>query len=116
MQGQGADDTTLLDLFSRRVRDKVFLLKEGLWTDRAYDAETMAEGMQKVEAFSAEHFALLDAKPELKPYLAFSERMIVVLEGQAYRVEPAPAPESPAPESPEPEGDKDGEAAKVERR
>ncbi len=116
LQGQGDDDTTLLDLFSRRVRDKVFLLKEGLWTDRAYDAETMAEGMQKVEAFSAEHFALLDTKPELKPYLAFSERMIVVLDGQAYRIEPAAAAEAPAPESAKPEGDKDGEAAKVERR
>lgn len=89
--GARAPQTDLLSLFTRKVKDKAFVLRAGVWTDRtAIDA---ALPRTRVEAFSDEWFALLAAEPELAPYFAFSTRLVVVLDGRVYEVRaPAQAP------------------------
>jgi hypothetical protein len=70
------------------VRDKTFLLRDGVWVDTAYDAERMTP--LKVGFMSDDYFALVAARPEWGPYLAVSERVLVVLDdggtSQAYLV------------------------------
>jgi hypothetical protein len=41
---------------------------------------------EKVVFLSDEYFALLDENPELGPYFALGDRVIVVLDGIAYEV------------------------------
>lgn len=65
------------------VGDKTFLLQNGVWTDTTYDGESET---QKVEFLSDEYFALLDTMPELRPYFAIGERVIVLYEGVIYEV------------------------------
>ncbi|MCE9593305.1 MAG: VIT and VWA domain-containing protein [Planctomycetes bacterium] len=74
----------LLSLFTRKVKDKVFVLREGVWTDRTpVDANAPRTS---VEAFSDAWFELLRAQPALAPYFAFSTRLLVVLDGRVYEV------------------------------
>ena len=86
MRSGAGDSTSLLDRFARRVKDKVFVLRGGVWVDRAYDEAKLAPTKLVVEAWSPEYFALMKDHPELPPYLAFSARMIVVIDGRAYEV------------------------------
>lgn len=78
------------------VGDKTFLLREGVWIDTTFDADHMVP--LKVGFMSDEYFALLAARPAWGVYLAVGERVLVVLEGQAYQVvaaeegEPIPLP------------------------
>lgn len=68
------------------VGDKTFIRIQGVWTDTVYDADTMTT--EKVTFLSDEYFALLDAQPELGPYLALGDRVIVVVDGAAYEIVP----------------------------
>ncbi len=68
----------------RQVRDKAFVLREGVWIDTAYDPERMTT--QKVEFLSDAYFELLAQQPALADFFALGERVIVVLEGVAYEV------------------------------
>ena len=95
-KGEARRQTALLDLFTRKVKDKVFLLRGGVWVDRAL-TEKLAAGKRVVEAYSREFFDLLKAKPELAPYLAFSPRMIVVMGEEAFEVTPPRATEEEPP-------------------
>ncbi|MEW6074135.1 MAG: VIT domain-containing protein [Planctomycetota bacterium] len=88
----------LLSLFSRKVKDKVFHLRAGVWTDRALTAELAKAERILVEAYSTEYFDLLAKLPALGPYFALSTRLVVVLDGRVYEVRPPPPPE------PEPAG------------
>jgi Ca-activated chloride channel family protein len=89
--GKARERARLLDRFVRTVRDKVFVLREGVWVDRSYDDAKMRERKRVVEAWSKEYFELIEEHPELRPWLALSARLIVVLEGQAIEIrEPAP--------------------------
>jgi hypothetical protein len=86
-QGSGK----LFELFTRRVQDKTFVLRGGVWVDQAL-GETLPAERKVVEAFSAEYFALLAAKPALAPYLALSTRLVVQLGTEVYEiVEPRPS-------------------------
>ncbi|MCZ6598295.1 MAG: VIT domain-containing protein [Planctomycetota bacterium] len=87
---RGKKRADLVSLFTRRVKDKVFVLRKGVWTDRTYDVGKMAAGKKVVEAWSREYFDLLKAKPELRSYFAFSTRLIVVIGSEVYEVR-APA-------------------------
>jgi Ca-activated chloride channel family protein len=78
----------LFDLFTQRVKNKVFVLRAGVWTDRAYDEEAPTARRVEVEAFSPDYFELVTTVPELRPYLAFSARLIVVHQGTTYVVWP----------------------------
>jgi Ca-activated chloride channel family protein len=77
--------STPADLAARlqRVGDKAFVLRGGVWTDTTYE-----DGLQRrrVAIGSGAYFALLSERPELAPYFAVGERVIVVLDGQAYEV------------------------------
>ena len=67
----------------RKVPGDSFVLRQGVWTDTGY-----AEGQptRRVAFGSDGYFALLAERPELAPYLALGNRVIVVLDGQAYEV------------------------------
>ncbi len=89
MAGEARTQDQLLALFSRRVKDKVFFLRDGVWTDRAFDPAKFP-APTVVEAYSNAYFDLLRVRPELAPYFAFSPRIVVVLGDQAFEVrEPA---------------------------
>lgn len=66
------------------VERKTFLLQNGVWTDTTFQTDTMQT--EKVEFLSDVYFALLDAHPEIAPYLAIGERLIVLLDGTAYEI------------------------------
>ncbi len=65
------------------ARDKVFVLRDGIWTDTTYDGsmETV-----KVGFGSDDYFALLAAHPEWGYYFSVGQDVIVVLDGTAYQV------------------------------
>ncbi|MCI0397398.1 MAG: VWA domain-containing protein [Chloroflexi bacterium] len=68
----------------RLVGNKTFVLRDGIWMDTAYNADTMTP--QQVGFASDAYFELLSAAPELGQYLALGQRVLVVYEGQAYLV------------------------------
>ncbi len=68
----------------RLVGSKTFVLRNGLWIDTAYDADTMTP--QKVGFASDAYFDLIAAAPELGDYLALGQRVLVVYGGQVYEV------------------------------
>ena len=76
---------SVIDLFTRWIGDKVFVLREGVWTDREYDPKAR-KPRTVIEAYSAEYFALLRERPKLGPYLSFSTRLVVVYEGRVYEI------------------------------
>jgi hypothetical protein len=94
------------------VGGKVFLLREGVWTDTAFDVERMRP--VKVGFMSEDYFRLAAARPEWGAYLSVGERVLVVLsvadghtaylvvgqdEGepiQALVPQPTPLPDTPA--------------------
>ncbi|NOT30765.1 MAG: hypothetical protein HOP15_10005, partial [Planctomycetes bacterium] len=87
---------TLFELFTRRVKDKTFVLRRGIWVDRTCGESVPAEH-KVVEAFSGEYFALLAARPALAPYLALSSRLVVKLGDEVIEiVEPRPGASTPA--------------------
>jgi Ca-activated chloride channel family protein len=67
----------------KQVADKTFLLRNGVWMDTTYK-----EGAPTTKlAFGSEdYFQLLAARPEWGKYFAVGERVIVVLDSQAYEV------------------------------
>ncbi|MEZ5988641.1 MAG: VIT domain-containing protein [Planctomycetota bacterium] len=86
---------------AQRIKDRTFYLVSGTWIDGRFKKE-MEQKLVKVEAFSADYFALLKQHPALAPYLAFSTSILVVVDADTV-VEVVPA-KQPA------EGAKDGEA------
>ena len=63
----------------RTVDDRTFFLKDGIWIESTYvDEETV-----KIVAFSSAYFDLLTLKPELAPFFALGDRVIVKV-GTAY--------------------------------
>lgn len=68
----------------RTVNDRTFILRDGVWTDTAFEPDTMQT--EKVTFLSDAYFDLLTAHPELAEYFALGERVIVMLEGIAYEV------------------------------
>ena len=68
----------------RAVNDRTFILRDGVWTDTAYEPDSMQT--VPVAFLSDAYFDLLDARPELADYFALGERVIVVLDGVAYEV------------------------------
>ncbi|MGH2604674.1 MAG: hypothetical protein ACRDJ9_35445, partial [Dehalococcoidia bacterium] len=70
-------------LEQRFVGDKSFVLRDGVWTDTAYQPDTVT---LTVPFGSDAYFTLLAEKPALAPFFALGERVIVVFEGTAYEV------------------------------
>jgi Ca-activated chloride channel family protein len=74
----------------RQVGGKTFFLRDGAWIDSVLDAagETGGPDRKVVEvAFMSEaYFALLREHPELGPYLALGENVVVEAGGVVYKV------------------------------
>ena len=69
----------------RKVGDKTFYLREGVWTDAEFKPE--ARLPETALAFgSDEYFALVRREPELARFLSLGERVVVVFKGRVYRV------------------------------
>jgi len=57
----------------RTIDDRTFFLKDGVWVESTYaDEETV-----KIVAFSPAYFDLLAMKPELAPFFALGDRLIL---------------------------------------
>jgi Ca-activated chloride channel family protein len=93
----------------RYVGTKTFFLRDGVWTDSDYDAETMSP--VQVSFGTEDYFDMLAAWPEWGKYLALGERVLFVAEGMTYEVvegETGPVEIPPTPEpgvTPEPISD-----------
>jgi Ca-activated chloride channel family protein len=64
------------------VGSKTFILRDGVWTDTAFDPSRMKT--TRVGFGSDDYFNLLSARPALGPAFALGPRVIVVLDGVAY--------------------------------
>lgn len=71
----------------RVVEDKTFLLRDGVWIDTTYDADTMTP--IEVVFLSDAYFELLDAHPEIGAYLTLGDHLILVIGGEAYEITPS---------------------------
>ena len=65
------------------VGARVFVLRDGVWTDTTYKQGTP---LTDVPFGSDGYFRLLDRYPEAARYLAVGDKVIVALDGAAYRV------------------------------
>ncbi|MFN2148183.1 MAG: VIT domain-containing protein [Anaerolineales bacterium] len=63
---------------------RTFRWADGVWTDTQYDPENMAT--HKVPFLSADYFDLAAVRPDIGPALALGERVLVVIDGQAYEI------------------------------
>lgn len=86
----------------RTAGDKTFILTAGVWTDTAYAAGAPA---QPVAFGSSAYFTLAAGHGR---YLAVGLPLVVVIDGQAYRIEDTGAPAEPGTGGPLPD---DGSAA-----
>ena len=69
----------------RTMGGKTFYLRDSVWTDSEFKVgSSMTE--TTVKFGSDEYFALLKQKPSLAQFLSLGERVIVVFEGQVYRI------------------------------
>lgn len=70
---------------SRKVGDKTFYLREGVWVDSTFKPEAKLPETALVFG-SDEYFALVSREPELARFFALGERVVVVHKGRVYRV------------------------------
>lgn len=82
--GSGGQTAVAVADVVRLVGSKTFVLRNGLWIDTAYDADSMTP--QRVGFASDAYFDLIAAAPELGSYFALGQRVLVVYGGQAYEV------------------------------
>ena len=89
--GAPADDDERKQIIVRNsVRDqfvanKNFTNENGVWTDADY-VEGMRLPIVSVRFASDEYFRLVEQNPDLAPYLALGEQVIVVWQGKVYKV------------------------------
>ncbi len=80
LRGAAQGKPTLASIFVHRIKDRTFRLREGVWTDSRFNPKTTGKKKLQVKAFSKDYFAVLRQHPELQPFLAFSTRILVVLD------------------------------------
>jgi Ca-activated chloride channel family protein len=94
----------------REAAGRAFYWQNGVWVDGAHDPG--AGEPQTIPAFSDAYFDLLAARPELAEALALGNEVLVVVDGDAYRITAAPGAETGGPLAVlEPEDEATGEAA-----
>jgi Ca-activated chloride channel family protein len=76
----------LAGLFTRRIADKNFDLRAGVWADRALTDEATTRTV--VEAYSDAWFDLLARRPAIKHHFALSDRLVVLHQRTVYEVRP----------------------------
>ncbi|HEX8118670.1 MAG TPA: VIT domain-containing protein, partial [Pyrinomonadaceae bacterium] len=69
----------------RKVGDKTFYLREGVWTDSEFKADAKLPETA-VEFGGEEYFALIKREPQLARFFSLGERVLVVYNGRVYRV------------------------------
>ncbi|HAV43372.1 TPA: trypsin [bacterium] len=67
----------------KHVGAKTFYLRDGSWVDSRYKEGTK---VKEIKYLSKEYFELLKKKPGLGRYFALAENIIVVFEGECYKV------------------------------
>lgn len=70
----------------RHVGDRTFVWYQGAWVDTLFDADRMKA--EPVAFGGRRYFELLQAHPEIGPYLALGDRVIIVVAGRAFAVAP----------------------------
>ncbi|MCE5207702.1 MAG: VWA domain-containing protein [Chloroflexi bacterium] len=68
----------------KTVWSRTFLLSDGVWIDTAYDPDSMET--RKAVFLSDEYFALAGSREDVAAALALGERVILVIDGQAYEI------------------------------
>lgn len=92
MRGRSDGSSTLLELFTRRVQDRTFVLRDGVWLEQSLVESKPAE-RRVIEAFSPAYFQLLKEQPKLAPFLALSPRLVLRAGNEVLEIrEPAPEP------------------------
>ena len=79
----------------KRIKNKTFYPREGVWTDSEYDAETETE---KIIFGSKAYFDLIAAEPELSQYLAIGKQVIFCHKDTCYEILPMDSPPTTAME------------------
>jgi len=83
----------------RVVGTRTFRLLDGVWTDTAFDPETMKPSA--VPFLSEDYFALAASRADVGAALALGQQVLVVVDGTSYRIvgpdEPGDALDLPAP-------------------
>jgi Ca-activated chloride channel family protein len=74
----------------RQIGDRAFILRGGVWMDTTYDPSKMASS--KIQFGSDEFFSLLSQHPEWAQYLALGERVVFVVDGEAFEINSTTAP------------------------
>ncbi|HEV2860734.1 MAG TPA: VIT and VWA domain-containing protein [Pyrinomonadaceae bacterium] len=69
----------------RKVGDKTFYLRDGVWTDSEFKADDRLPETA-LEFGSEDYFALVRREPQLARFFALGERVVVVFKGRVYRV------------------------------
>ena len=83
------DDVLRVKTGARKVGDKTFYLREGVWVDSEFRPE--AKLPETALAFgSDEYFDLLKREPQLARFFSLGERVVVVYKGRVYRVNSKP--------------------------
>jgi Ca-activated chloride channel family protein len=70
----------------RLVGARTFIFADGIWTDTAFDPDTM--DTIKVEFLSSDYFDLVQTHPELGDAFALGANVIAIAEGTVYKVVP----------------------------
>jgi Ca-activated chloride channel family protein len=78
----GATEEVRVKDVVKYVGSKTFMLRNETWIDTVYQGQET----QKVVFLSGEYFDLVSRAPELGPYLALSNRVIVVYQGVSYEI------------------------------
>lgn len=68
------------------IEDRTFLLRDEIWVDTQYDADTME--LIEVVFLSDDYFDLLESHPEIAPFLQAGDHLILVIDGEAYEIKP----------------------------
>ncbi len=68
----------------KTVWSRTFVLSDGVWIDTAYDPDTMQT--RKAGFLSDEYFTLAASREGVAAALALGERVILVVDGQAYEI------------------------------
>ncbi len=68
----------------RTVGDRTFVWRDGVWIDTTYNPDEMTT--EKIVFLSDDYFALLDADERVAEFYALGDRVIFVLDGQAYEI------------------------------
>lgn len=66
----------------RYVEDRTFFLRDGVWVESSYQDEPTID----IAAFSSAYFELLDIIPEVAPYLALGDRLVVKVGDRYLRI------------------------------